>query len=550
VHTRQKFIKVIEYSTDNVWDYYQMASHFKWYPASEEVVVPWNARYSFPSQSNKAVKTTPRISPKTGSLFVPNTTIRVEFPAQGYVSPGNTTLEFDLDLSGYGTVADSWTRLQNGVASVFSRIRLMYGSTPLEDIIQSNVIMRMLNESTASSDQILDQASISDGLGGTIGGTGFTTFRKNIRQRYIQGVSADPVVATSTTWDQCGSVPCLYNEAQSTYTGYAATSRRRYQIQFPLGLFTQEKLIPTKFMASQLAIELTLAPEVSCIMSGKLTGSGSLPTYRILNVNLIPEVLEFDSSYDATFLKGLQEGGVPIKFSSWHTFLFSQGGGSTANLQIQERSRSVKAIFAVIRAAPDSLNNDSGAFFSSTIDNTVLNSYQFRIGARYFPASPVICSNQTTNFSNMNSGACEAFIELQKSLNTVGDYRLSTALNSTRWSMPYTPFAAPLPATASSANQADYQAEILSVLGDPIGIPIAHPNCGAIGSSCFIISTSLETSSGMEISGLNAEEQSDISLMLNWSGSQATAGTFNIEVYTYYDGMLILRENNVLELIQ
>ena len=27
-----------------------MSTHFKWYPAESEVVVPWNARYSFPSQ--------------------------------------------------------------------------------------------------------------------------------------------------------------------------------------------------------------------------------------------------------------------------------------------------------------------------------------------------------------------------------------------------------------------------------------------------------------------------------------------------------------------
>ena len=27
-----------------------MSSHFRWYPAESEVVVPWNARYSFPSQ--------------------------------------------------------------------------------------------------------------------------------------------------------------------------------------------------------------------------------------------------------------------------------------------------------------------------------------------------------------------------------------------------------------------------------------------------------------------------------------------------------------------
>jgi len=27
-----------------------MASHFKWYPSETETVVPFNARYSFPSQ--------------------------------------------------------------------------------------------------------------------------------------------------------------------------------------------------------------------------------------------------------------------------------------------------------------------------------------------------------------------------------------------------------------------------------------------------------------------------------------------------------------------
>ena len=68
---------------------------YKGYPSSEEVVVPWNARYSFPSQANKAVKITPRIPPKNGATFTPGQVIRLEFPAQGYVNPINTTLEFD-----------------------------------------------------------------------------------------------------------------------------------------------------------------------------------------------------------------------------------------------------------------------------------------------------------------------------------------------------------------------------------------------------------------------------------------------------------------------
>jgi hypothetical protein len=93
-----------------------MSTHFKWYPSSEEVIVPYNARYSFPSQANKAVKMTPRIPPKNGSTFQPGQVIRLEFPAQGYVNPLNTTLEFDVTLVSYGTPAGEIIRFQNNVS--------------------------------------------------------------------------------------------------------------------------------------------------------------------------------------------------------------------------------------------------------------------------------------------------------------------------------------------------------------------------------------------------------------------------------------------------
>lgn len=41
-----------------------MASHFKWYPSSSEVTVPWNARYSFPSQVSIKVFYCCKISPQ------------------------------------------------------------------------------------------------------------------------------------------------------------------------------------------------------------------------------------------------------------------------------------------------------------------------------------------------------------------------------------------------------------------------------------------------------------------------------------------------------
>jgi hypothetical protein len=61
----------------------------------------------------------------------------------------------------------------------------------------------------------------------------------------------------------------------------------------------------------------------------------------------------------------------------------------------------------------------------------------------------------------------------------------------------------------------------------------------------------LETSNGVEISGLNAEEQADISLIAQWKKPQSIDnGPSSLEVYVYYDAMIILRENNVLELVQ
>lgn len=46
-----------------------MSAHFKWYPGSSEVIVPWMAQYSFPSQANKAIKMTPRIPPSITICF-------------------------------------------------------------------------------------------------------------------------------------------------------------------------------------------------------------------------------------------------------------------------------------------------------------------------------------------------------------------------------------------------------------------------------------------------------------------------------------------------
>ena len=545
-----------------------MSSHFKWYPASEEVVVPWNARYSFPSQANKAVKITPRIPPKNGAAFAPGQVIRLEFPAQGYVNPLNTTLEFDVTLYGYASYTDEIIRFQNNIQSIFNRVRLLYGATPLEDMINYNVIVRALTEWTATNQQqSMDQTSISEGIGGTIiaSDSSATPYFGvvNTRNKYIHGLSDITVgsAANFTGGAEFGSVPQA-SDIPSGVTGNGSTGvTRRYQINFALGLFTQDKLIPTKFMASQLAIELTLEQANACIFvppSSTTAVTGS-PTYGVGNVNLIPEILEFDASYDSMFLAGLRDGGVPIKFSSWHTFIFSSSSASNVNLLVQERSRSVKALFAVQRRQQPSFFTDTHAtlYDTSSAGTSTLQNYQFRIGGRYFPASPVQCSSNVG--SAYSNGAAEAYVELSKALNMVGDYRLSTNVNSARWG---------LQNAGGLLQEFDYMHSLKSVSATGVTAVSTIESktnafSGTLGSQCFAMATDLETSNGVEISGLNAEEQSDIALIANWTSPQVTGATQTInsntitggvpsslEVYSYYDAMIVLRENNVLELIQ
>ena len=162
---------------------------------------------------------------------------------------------------------------------------------------------------------------------------------------------------------------------------------------------------------------------------------------------------------------------------------------------------------------------------------------------RYFPSQPVQLSTEIG--TGCNNGGAEAFVELQKALNVVGDYRLSTSVNCLRWAMPIDS-AGLLPNSDYSNYLKNWNAG-----GNPTYVAIesaTNSYCGNVGSCAFAAAVDLETSNGIEISGLNAEEQSDISFIANYKSAQASG--YSLEVFSYFDAMIILRENNVLELIQ
>lgn len=163
-------------------------------------------------------------------------------------------------------------------------------------------------------------------------------------------------------------------------------------------------------------------------------------------------------------------------------------------------------------------------------------------------------------------------MELAKALNSLGDYRLSTALNTSKWALPSWTSDG-WTGTADLLPEFDYDSAIQRYrwdgsivgnwlngrsIGTDFGVSIrpsetdtgniSNAVAGNMGSSCFCMAIDLETSNGLEISGLNASEQSDISFIARYSAAQKQGFVF--DVFTYIDSMIVLKENNVLELIQ
>lgn len=455
-----------------------MASTFKFHSQINETV-PWQAQYSFPTQSTKVSKQTVKLNPKNGSTFLPGSIIRLEFPADNYLNALNSVLLMDV------TVTGTKARLQRGGAhNLIKRLRVMYGSLVIEDIQEYKTLVRVFTEASVQQDYATSSGSILDGMYDVMeiapGG----------------GAALENGDVTAAAIPPASIIP-------ATSAGIAlSSSKRTYALSLLSGVLSSKKLIPLKWMAAQVSIELTLATADESLMS---MASGS--SFTVNQAMFLAEMLEFDSAYDAAFYAGLSQG-VPIKFDSWHFHSFNLSSNQT-QVQIHERSRSVKEAFAVMRdSSAPSLYNDTDIFFYDGAsaygvgDGTVagagsgITEYQWRVGGRYYPAQPVRC----------DLGGAEAYIELMKCMDSVGDYTRASNINYTNW------------AAAAQGQK-------------------------------FIMSAEFENTDVMPgtIGGINAEEQSDINLTVKFANS--VNNSKKLDVFMHYDALLIVREGNLVDLV-
>lgn len=483
-----------------------MSSTFKFHSTVGEAV-PWNATYSFPSQGTKVYKSIVKIPTKQNTTYnSTSNSIKIDFPADGYINMQNSVLQFDVTWN-----KSSATRIclqRGGAHNYIKRLIVRYGGLVLEDIQEYKTLVRLFTEVGVQKDYAQSYGSILDGMH-----TDRVSLEQNTLAEGDRGFTAGAVlnningVNTGAILDEyfLSELDILTLNDNLSEPSQAPVTRT-YCLNLLSGLMTCKKLIPLKWMGSQFAIEIYLAPPGECA----LYNVGS-PEYTISNMNFIAEILDFDSSYDKAFYMGLQAGGIPIKFTSFHHFQFNLNS-PVSTLQIHERSRSIKSAYAVIREnlAGGSGAKDSDWFYHSTAaiidgagilqnsDNGQVQEFQWRIGGKYFPAQPVRCTN----------GGAEAMVELLKTLNYLGNY--------------------------TAAGNIDIR-------------NFTHFNKGK--GNKFIMACEFENTDALPdtIAGINGEEQSDIALIIK--AQESTPINKKVDVFTHYDCLLMIKEGNVVELI-
>lgn len=185
-------------------------------------------------------------------------------------------------------------------------MRILYGSLVLEDIRDYNVLVRMLTEgSTNQANLTFDQSSSLEGIGGesifptsATGGASGVIGLQNTRLNAIQ--SSNPITVNNQITGGSGSQGLITDWTDvggGAGSLVAGNSIRRYAVQLASGLFQQSKLLPLKWMASQVAIEIELADYADCVCAEQPYVPAS-DSYTLQNLFMVLELLEFDQSYD------------------------------------------------------------------------------------------------------------------------------------------------------------------------------------------------------------------------------------------------------------
>lgn len=434
---------------------------------------------TYANQTTFGINTSKRIvvvTPKYGGSFRENDILRMEIPNQDYVDPRELFMTFRSKI--YAGPLNSWrtettdgtatplastsgipylsedrlysshtncmkhVKFLPGIQCIFNRVRILAGSTTIEDIQDYSDLYRFMLEATTT-----EEWRDTDGL--------------------EQEAFYDPEKP-----DQVVKIANHHTEFIATKTYAANTYKSKehvYTVRPMLGLLAINKLIPVKYMGN-LVIEFYLSANEECLWSTssaqhmktaytagltttvdaivdfppqfaltknpaypvdvhaaqtvtnalaivdntKTQAEGGVVTdfpnayYEISNVELHVPFVTVMESYDKALANKIESDGLDLHFSTFHELVRIVSTVGRQTLTFTERSLSVKGGFLLMRNSDDYRDIRSDVcFYGNNIDW-----YQWKIGNEFHPPQRVECS--------MGGATPRAYLKM--SLGTFGEF--------------------------------------------------------------------------------------------------------------------------------
>lgn len=426
------------------------------------------------------------ITPRYGGDFKAGQILRMEIPAQDYVDPSHIYMSFKTRLyagAGNNWVSSSLTtplnptsgipyldenrvlstsancmktvRFQPGIQCIFNRIKVLAGSTTIEDIQDYNDLYRFMLEATTSPEWRNSDGAEQEGFYDP------ENFKQMITVANHHSVE-EPITYSKLDYDShphvytirpmlgvlelgklwptkymgnitlefylAENADCLWStsSARMTETVYAppATGERTRPLKIEVPAVTTSSggnhaitlsvnSVPSIHHPTVVTETLPWASYTG-VQSAVNTSQGFVTTdfpnayYQISDVELHVPFITVLEDFDRAMFSKIENGGLDLHFSTFHEHVRQITSTGRQNITFTERSLSVKGGFLVMKNSDDIRD----IRIDTSFRGNNMEWYQWKIGNEYIPAQKVDC----------HEGGARPLAQLKMALHTFNDF--------------------------------------------------------------------------------------------------------------------------------
>lgn len=303
--------------------------------SSTDAIIPQSIRFNKVKRTIAARRVPVKIRAENQSYSTAtNKLIRIPLPNGSIYDTRNGYLTFNLALAKTG---GTYIRVHSGIFSIFNRIRVLAGSTEIEDIRDYNRISCIL----------------------------FELF--------------SPILSTGNV-----GVTSMGFGTQAQRNALGAASSTDYACPLFSGVFGTE-LLPFDNIPNQIWLELYLEDPTVCIET-----DGTLPIITLNNMVFHIERLELADDYRRFVSNSVRSNGLTLGWHSWERFSQTLPTGTNQNVTISTKNSSLSVMFNIFLNSAtinDTTVNDK--FLTWQRQN--LSTSQLFINGRVYPDEPIDC---------------------------------------------------------------------------------------------------------------------------------------------------------------